>query len=198
LRLAADLFAERGFKATTVRDIAEAAGMLSGSLYHHFDSKESIIEELLHEYVDALLADYRRIIADGGPPRVVLSRLVNAVFASFVGHKAAITVWQNERANLAQLPGYAYLVQAEEEVERLWTEVIGQGIAAGEFRPDLDPRLVYRVIRDAAWMAVRWYRPDGQLTAGQFATQYLTIWLDGIESQGPGPERAKAPDRESA
>ena len=60
LRLAADLFAERGFKATTVRDIADAAGVLSGSLYHHFNSKESIIEELLREYVDELLADYRR------------------------------------------------------------------------------------------------------------------------------------------
>jgi AcrR family transcriptional regulator len=193
LRLAADLFAERGFKATTVRDIAEAAGMLSGSLYHHFDSKESIIEELLHEYVDALLADYRRIIADGGPPRVVLSRLVNAVFASFVGHKAAITVWQNERANLAQLPGYAYLVQAEEEVERLWTEVIGQGIAAGEFRPDLDPRLVYRFLRDVVWMAVRWYQPGGRLTTDQLASQYLTIVLDGIESKPARRGRTKKP-----
>jgi AcrR family transcriptional regulator len=193
LRLAADLFAERGFKATTVRDIAEAAGMLSGSLYHHFDSKESIIEELLHEYVDALLADYRRIIADGGPPRVVLSRLVNAVFASFVGHKAAITVWQNERANLAQLPGYGYLVQAEEEVERLWTEVIGQGIAAGEFRPDLDPRLVYRFLRDVVWMAVRWYQPGGRLTTDQLASQYLTIVLDGIESKPVRRGRTKKP-----
>ena len=47
LRVAEELFAERGYAATTVRDIAEAAGILSGSLYHHIDSKESIIDAIL-------------------------------------------------------------------------------------------------------------------------------------------------------
>jgi TetR/AcrR family transcriptional regulator, cholesterol catabolism regulator len=185
LRLAANLFAERGFKATTVRDIAEAAGVLSGSLYHHFNSKESIIEELLREYVDELLADYRRIMAEGGPPREVLSRLANNVFASFAEHRAAITVWQNERQTLEHQPGFAHLAQAQAEVERLWTEVIRQGIEAGEFREDLDPRLTYRFIRDSVWMAVHWYSPDGPLTSQQLAAHYLAIMLDGIDSRPP-------------
>jgi AcrR family transcriptional regulator len=183
LRLAADLFAERGFKATTVRDIAEAAGVLSGSLYHHFDSKESIIEELLREYVDELLADYRRIIAQGGPRREVLSRLANNVFASFAEHRAAITVWQNERQILNRRPSLAHLAKAQAEVERLWIEVIRQGIEAGEFRENLDPRLAYRFIRDSVWMAVHWYSPDGPLTSQQLAAHYLAIMLDGIDSR---------------
>ena len=45
--LAGEMFAARGFAGTTVREIADAAGILSGSLYHHFDSKESIVDELL-------------------------------------------------------------------------------------------------------------------------------------------------------
>ena len=52
LAIAAQLFAERGFAATTVREIADAAGILSGSLYHHFDSKESMVDELVHEMLD--------------------------------------------------------------------------------------------------------------------------------------------------
>lgn len=182
LRLAADLFAERGFKATTVRDIAEAAGVLSGSLYHHFDSKESIVEELLREYVDELLAEYRRILGEGGAPRDVLSRLADSVFASFADRRAAITVWQNERQNLEHRPGFAYLSAAEAEVERLWTEVIRDGIKAGEFRENLDPRLAYRFMRDSVWMAVHWYRADGPLTSKQLADHYLAIMLDGIDS----------------
>ena len=68
LAIAAQLFAERGFAATTVREIADAAGILSGSLYHHFDSKESMVDELVHEMLDRVLAAYRRIIAtDAGP-----------------------------------------------------------------------------------------------------------------------------------
>ena len=50
LAIAAGLFAERGFKNTTVRDIADAAGILSGSLYHHFDSKEAMVDELLDSF----------------------------------------------------------------------------------------------------------------------------------------------------
>ena len=45
--LAGELFAQKGYRATTVREIADAAGILSGSLYHHFDSKESIGDEIL-------------------------------------------------------------------------------------------------------------------------------------------------------
>src|SRR5436305_11634457 len=59
LAIAAQLFAERGFAATTVREIADAAGILSGSLYHHFDSKESMADELVHDMLDRVLAAYR-------------------------------------------------------------------------------------------------------------------------------------------
>jgi len=133
--------------------------------------------------MDALLTQYRRIIEEGGPPREVLSRLVGCVFASFAGHRGAITLWQDERPNLEKLPGFEYLAQAEADAERLWTEVIRQGIEGGGFRQDLDPRLAYRVIRDAIWMAARWYRPDGPLTTRQLAAQYVAIMLDGIDSQ---------------
>jgi TetR/AcrR family transcriptional regulator, cholesterol catabolism regulator len=59
VQLAGELFAQKGFRATTVREIAEAAGILSGSLYHHFDSKESIGDEILSGFINDVLADYR-------------------------------------------------------------------------------------------------------------------------------------------
>ena len=54
LELAATMFAERGLRATTVRDIADSAGILSGSLYHHFSSKEEMVDELLRGFLDWL------------------------------------------------------------------------------------------------------------------------------------------------
>ena len=45
---------------------------------------------------------------------------------------------------------------------------------------DLDPELTYRFIRDTVWVAVRWYRPGGDVSASTVADQYLTILLDGI------------------
>ena len=69
LGIAAELFAERGFRNTTVRDIADAAGILSGSLYHHFDSKEAMVDELLDTFQQELFATYDEIVASDRTPR---------------------------------------------------------------------------------------------------------------------------------
>src|SRR5205085_3545202 len=80
LDIAAGLFAERGLRATTVRDIADAAGILSGSLYHHFDSKESMVDEILRGFLDTLFARYRGIVAQDLGPRPTLEAIVVASF----------------------------------------------------------------------------------------------------------------------
>ena len=72
--IAAELFAQKGYRATTVREIADAAGILSGSLYHHFDSKESIGDEILSGFINEVLADYRSAVVEAADPRAALSR----------------------------------------------------------------------------------------------------------------------------
>ena len=185
VEIAASLFAENGFKATTVREIGDAAGVLSGSLYHHFDSKETIVDEILSSYLDSLMATYREIVSTHTEPAETLRELVRAAFRSLGPHRAAITVLQNERNYLAQLPRFAYLTKAENDVQRLWIKAIGDGIESGAFRSDLDPKIVYRFIRDSVWVAVRWFVPSGRLTADQLAEQYLTLMMEGLNAPSP-------------
>jgi len=180
VRIAAELFAERGYRATTVRHIGDAAGVLSGSLYHHFDSKETILDELLSSYLDTLLETYRRIA--GAEPATALRGLVTEAFRSLGEHRAAITVLQNERNYLRGLPRFEYLTKAEAEVRRIWITVLRDGIAAGRFRADLDPTVTYRFLRDSVWVAVRWFRQDGPLTPEQLADHYLKMIFDGISA----------------
>jgi TetR/AcrR family transcriptional regulator, cholesterol catabolism regulator len=169
--------------------------VLSGSLYHHFDSKESIIDELLSNYLDELLAQYRAIVSEGGSSIQVLGRLVRAAFSSFDRHRAAITVFQNERQYLLNFPRFAYLAKNEQAVSRIWMKVIREGISSGELRRDLDPKLAHRYIRDAIWVAVRWYRPGGRLSSSQLAEQYLTLMLDGMRTPAPGVSPGVTPQR---
>jgi AcrR family transcriptional regulator len=183
VQIAAELFAERGFKATTVREIGDAAGVLSGSLYHHFDSKETIVDEILSTYLDSLMKTYTEIVETNTDPATTLRELVRAAFASLGPHRAAITVLQNERNYLAELPRFAYLAKAENEVRRMWIDVLEAGRADGTFRSDLDPKIVYRFLRDSVWVAVRWFAPSGALSAEQLADQYLTLVLDGLKAQ---------------
>jgi AcrR family transcriptional regulator len=183
LALAARLFAESGFVATTVRDIAEAAGILSGSLYHHFDSKESMADEILRGFLDELFATYSGIVDSGLGPRKTLEAVVVASFESIHRRPHEVAIYQNEAKHLSQLDRFAYIAERNVEFRDLWNRILAEGVAHGVFRPDLDIELVYRFIRDTVWVAVRWYNPGGALSADDVAEQYLGILLDGIATR---------------
>lgn len=185
LALAADLFAERGLRATTVRDIADAAGILSGSLYHHFDSKESIVDEILRGFLDELFTRYREIAAAGLDSRATLEALVRASYESFDRSHAAVAIYQTEAKRLSSTQRFAYIADYNREFRELWQRVLTDGVRAGSFRPELDIELAYRFLRDTVWVAVRWYQPEGgPITVETLAKQYLTIVLDGLTVPG--------------
>ncbi|NDU75893.1 TetR family transcriptional regulator [Actinomadura sp. DSM 109109] len=180
VRLAAELFAEKGFQATTVRNIADEAGILSGSLYHHFDSKESIVDEILSGFFTEIMAAYQAVIDENDDPRDTIAGLVRVAFGTLEPHRAAITVMQNDWNYLRGMDRFAYLTRYEDEVEKMWVTTLQAGQAEGLFRPDLDPKLTYRMIRDTVWVAVRWFRPGGRLNAQGLAEHYLKVMFDGI------------------
>ncbi len=180
LDLAGGLFAERGFKNTTVRDIADAAGILSGSLYHHFDSKESIVDELLSTFQRDLFATYEEILASEQDTAGKIDAIVRASFDAIDQHHDEVAIFQNDAAYLMGFERFAYLREHNRRFRTMWVRLLADGMASGALRADLDPELTYRFIRDTVWVAVRWYRPGGDVSAQKVADQYLTILLDGI------------------
>src|SRR6187401_1322622 len=96
LRIAAELFASKGFRNTTVRDIADAAGILSGSLYHHFDSKESMVDEILSTFQAELFAAYDEVLASDDDPRTKIERAVRLSFAAIDQHRHEVAIFQND------------------------------------------------------------------------------------------------------
>lgn len=180
LATAGRMFAENGLRSTTVRDIADAAGILSGSLYHHFDSKESMVDEILRRFLDDLFARYREIAGAGLSASETLRGLVVASFESIDAERNAVAIYQDEAKRLSGQERFGYIGELNVEFRQLWHAVLQRGVDDGEFRPDLDVELVYRFMRDTVWVAVRWYRPGGPMTVDSIADQYLSIVLDGI------------------
>ncbi|QGK70340.1 TetR family transcriptional regulator [Allosaccharopolyspora coralli] len=180
LTIAANLFATRGFLATTVRDIADEAGILSGSLYHHFDSKESMVDEILREFLDYQQRSYDDILGEAEDARTAVIELVRQSFRAMPQYRSAIAIFQNEANHLAQFERFAYLDKAAAEFERMWIRVLQDGQEQGLFRPDLNVKLVYRFIRDTVWTAVHWYNPRGRLTANVIADEYVKLVCHGL------------------
>ena len=180
LELAATMFAQRGLRATTVRDIADAAGILSGSLYHHFASKEEMVDEVLRTFLDWLFERYQHIIDTEANPLARLKGLFMASFDAIERHHAEVVIYQDEAKRLSGQPRFAYINELNVRQRKMWVDVLTEGIEQGYFQPDIDVDLVYRFIRDTTWVSVRWYQPGGPLTAEQVGRQYLAIVLDGV------------------
>jgi AcrR family transcriptional regulator len=180
LGTAADVFAAQGYNATTVRQIADAAGMLAGSLYYHFDSKESMLDEILSTFLTELWDGYDAVLAAGLGPRETIEALVTESFREIDRHRAAVAIYQREARHLTDQPRFHYLTESQVRFEQAWLGTLERGVAAGVFRADLDIRLTYRFVRDTVWVAASWYRPGGQHSPEEIARQYLSMVLDGI------------------
>ena len=163
LATAAEVFAEQGYNATTVRKIADHAGMLAGSLYYHFDSKESMLEEILRTFLDELWDGYD-----------------TESFREIDRHRAAVAIYQKESRQLVAQERFAFLAASQRRFEKAWLSTLERGVAERAFRADLDVRLTYRFVRDTVWVAASWYRPGGQHSPEEIARQYLSMVLDGI------------------
>jgi TetR/AcrR family transcriptional regulator, cholesterol catabolism regulator len=182
LEIAAGLFAEKGFKNTTVRDIADAAGILSGSLYHHFDSKEAMVDEILSTFQEELFGRYDEVLASGDDARTKIERAVRLSFEAIDHHRHEVAIFQNEADYLGSFERFGYLAERHAQSRDVWMTLLHEGVKSGVLRKDLDVELVYRFIRDTVWVAVRWYRPGRELSHETIADQYLAILLDGIST----------------
>src|ERR1700756_3996535 len=138
LQIAAHRFAEFGFEATTVRQIADDVNILSGSLYHHFATKD----EMLHEIVrDAVLQVKDNAIRIASAPLDAEHRLVALILldlGELTRNQEVHAILSNERRLFRQREEFAYVVQAKRDAYHAWRAVLQDGIAGKLFKPDLD------------------------------------------------------------
>ncbi|GAA2307217.1 TetR/AcrR family transcriptional regulator [Actinomadura sp. NPDC048955] len=182
LATAAEVFASQGYSATTVRKVADAAGILGGSLYYHFDSKESMADEILSTFLDDMWAAYDRVLDAGLSARDTLEAVVVESFRSIDKHRPAVVLYQNESKHLATSERFHYLLDSQRRFEEMWLSLLDRGVKEGAFRADLDRTLIYRFIRDTVWVAANWYQHGGRLSADDIAKQYLAMFLEGIRA----------------
>jgi AcrR family transcriptional regulator len=186
LNSAAALFARKGVAATTVREIADEVGILSGSLYHHFESKEAIVDEVVSSYLEDLRTRYKQVLAGEGDPRTRLHDLVVASLEVVEAHPHATEIYQNDVNYLSQFERFAYLKNAGKEVQASWLDVINAGINQGAFRSDLDAKILYRLMRDAVWLSVRWFKPTRDYPIARLAEDCTSLFIDGLARNPKG------------
>jgi TetR/AcrR family transcriptional regulator, cholesterol catabolism regulator len=192
LSTAAEMVARKGLRATTVRAIADAVGVFSGSLYHHFPSKHAIVDEVLTRYLDAIRARYAVVLASGKDPAACLHDLVVTSLEIAEEHPHATAIYQNEAQYLRETPGFEGIQSAAADIQKTWLRVIEAGVADGAFRADIPSWVFYRLIRDAVWLSIRWHRPDGPYSTHQLADDVTSLFLHGFATRPNSAPRGSA------
>jgi AcrR family transcriptional regulator len=180
LERAADLFAKQGVAATTVREIAEAVGILSGSLYHHFSSKDAIVDAIVAGFMDDLVTWYDAVLATETDPASQLRGLVHASIATSADHPHATEIYQNDARYLQAADGPTVVRQSARSVRSAWIKVLEDGAAAGVFRSDVPVKVIYPLLRDGLWLTARWFVPTRSYGYDALARDYVKVFLEGI------------------
>ena len=172
---AVESFAERGYHATTTRDIATAAGMSPAALYVHFPAKSAVLFAISRSGHERTLAMVESIVAADRDPVSSMRTLVERFVAWHAQRHLVARVVQHE---LAALPpdDYAVVVDLRRRTERLVREVITRGVDEGRFRvPDV--RTTARAVLSLGIDVARWYSPSSKPAPAVLGRQYGELVL---------------------
>jgi AcrR family transcriptional regulator len=179
---AARVFRTKGYHAATVRDIAHEVGILKGSLYHHFNSKEELLYLVVKEPIAQMYQKICEIADTAVGPAEKLRRAITAHLEAFDRHYPQLFVYLREREavkrRFREMIGFS-----PKEYERRWQQILREGVENGEFRPDLDIQVAsYGLLGMLNW-SYKWYDPQGRLSVQEVAVEFTSLALAGIAAE---------------
>lgn len=177
--VACRVFAEKGYAAGTMGDVARAAAINPSSLYHHFPTKDDILVETFEVFWEQMLRDYRHA-ADTASPLAAVTELIQVAFDYLDRRRPEVTVMYNDWVTFTRMDKYRFVVDRNAEAEGIWVAALERGVNEGSFRESLDMTVFSRVLLGAILSVVRWYEPGGPLGRQALAQKYTALFLSGL------------------
>jgi TetR/AcrR family transcriptional regulator, cholesterol catabolism regulator len=194
IEVSAALFGDRGYDATSIREIADHFGILKGSLYHYVSTKEDLLWMVMEAPLTELVDNATEIFADSS--LTLTDRMHLAIAAhcqSFETYHPHMFVITRENGETLSPRRRGDLLALRHRYYDLWKAAIAAGKRSGELRSDIDTEVTAQAVLGMINWMYRWFHPDGRLTAAQVADQFAGILEHGIMSPEPPPERSVSP-----
>ena len=163
------IFREKGYHGTSMQDIADAVGLLKGSLYHYIRSKEELLGRLFEGALESTLTELGEIAQRGDSPSARLQDMVRTYALAVVSNLDAVGVYMRE---WRELPAKELAVVRERRraMRHLFEKVIEQGMRSGEFARGDAKLATLAILGMCNWM-YEWYRPRGRKAADAIADE---------------------------
>lgn len=184
LQAASLLFREKGYHGTTIRDIADRSGLLSGSLYAHIRTKEDLLFEMTDEVADHFIRSLTVVVESPRNPVEKFKRGLAAHITVVAEHLDAAAVFSHEWRALS--PERRSIIQGKRDAyEQLWSRILSEGAKSGVFPPTTDVFSRMVTLSVANWL-YQWYDPAGALSADAVADRLADVLLQGLQNRSEG------------
>jgi AcrR family transcriptional regulator len=174
--IAAELFAERGFAATSMTDLSEATGLAAGGLYHYIGSKKQLLFRICDELMEPLLIEAHAIVEADRPAVTQLRELLRAWLDHIARHRHHMTVFQQERHLIERDPQWRTVRRQRKDFELILDGVLERCERDGTLSFP-DRALALRALLGMVNHTSTWLRPRGRLTPEQIADGYGDLLL---------------------
>lgn len=177
LRVARDAFVQKGYYATTTRDIAEGVEIQAGSLYYYIDSKESALVEICRRAGEQFTRNMVALLARPDPPDVLIREGIRTHMLNNRAHLVSHFVFSARELPPAVRRELNRLSRA---YQALWEELIRRGVASGCLRPDLEPGTTTVALLAMCNGSVEWYQRRTPDSVERIAAGFADCFLRGI------------------
>jgi AcrR family transcriptional regulator len=183
LDAAAKVFAERGYHGASTQDIADVLGIRQASLYYYFPSKEIALELVCMKGVEGFFEAASEVASKKTSAAEKVHGLVEAHLAPLLDRADFVKTFLNERQYLPPL-SRKKVGRLSRAYEKVIEKVIADGVAKGEFRKGLDPRLMTLALLGMCKSVAAWLGKDEGYAVPKIAAEYARILLNGIAKPG--------------
>lgn len=190
LRQAAKMFHERGYMASTLRQLARRCGIQSASIYYHFSSKQEILFEIMDHTMTTLIEQLKETIDGVEDPLEKLDRAIRFHFQYHIENPHITHVTDAEIRSLTA-EYFEQVIRKRREYEGFFHRMLTEGVAAGLINVDNIPLTRIAILQMCTGVTI-WFREDGSLAVDQVAEAYIQfIWWGVIGRVKEGDKHLK-------
>lgn len=175
---ALELFKEKGYAATGMREIAEKMDMKAASLYSHIKSKEEILQNVCFEVAHHFFNGLEGIEKNNFTGKMRINAAIHSHIKVIANNKDKVVVFLNEWKHLGD-PYLSDFIKLRSDYENKFKEYIQYGMSKGEFDIDDLDFTTFTILSSLNWTS-NWFKRDGKMTENEIADKLATILIKGI------------------
>ncbi|MCX8125990.1 MAG: TetR/AcrR family transcriptional regulator [Dehalococcoidia bacterium] len=182
LRISSRIFREKTYDGTTLKDIADAVGMLKGSLYYYISSKQELFSDIIVEAVKVLDRSVEDVYQANLQPLDRLRAIIHAHVKFSVDYQDTAILFLTGRHIISSMR-MVELTRLFERRDKLLIDTLNEGVRSGVFRP-MDVRMVALAIVGMCNSVAFWYSPSGPASTNDIAEVFFSIVHEGLAVRG--------------